>query len=160
MPRGDGTGPSGGGGIGAGRGRGGGGGGGGRGKGRGSRGIFPISRGTPASTPPSAPVSKASEGKSPVLEDLRRQAGEIAAQLEEIRMRIAELDGGAGARLVAVVDKARCKACGICIEACPAGAIAVFDAAEIQADRCTGCAQCVSMCPHGAISLHRSAQGA
>ncbi len=54
--------------------------------------------------------------------------------------------------MVVYVDEARCKGCGLCIETCPLGAIALVDnVATIDQGRCTGCQACVQACPNGAI---------
>ncbi len=56
-------------------------------------------------------------------------------------------------RFVAVVDPARCAACGVCLPVCAAGAITLADVATINPDRCTGCNQCVAQCPQDALRL-------
>ncbi len=52
-----------------------------------------------------------------------------------------------------IVDKSKCIADGLCVEACPTGAISV-DAdgkAVIDPNKCIACAICVSVCPVNAI---------
>lgn len=52
------------------------------------------------------------------------------------------------------VDEAICKGCGDCVEACPAGAIALVDErAHIDAVRCADCGSCAAACPQGAITM-------
>ncbi|MCX6028118.1 MAG: 4Fe-4S binding protein [Chloroflexi bacterium] len=52
------------------------------------------------------------------------------------------------------VDAATCTGCGDCVEACPAGAIAlVAGRAHIAEARCTGCGSCADACPQGAIVM-------
>lgn len=50
------------------------------------------------------------------------------------------------------IDEDRCTACGLCVEACPQGAIALGESgATIDQSLCSGCATCVTVCPQGAI---------
>lgn len=60
--------------------------------------------------------------------------------------------------LVAVVDPAACTDCGICLDTCPYGAIAMEVAsgrnvAVISESGCKGCGGCVPVCPENAIDL-------
>lgn len=51
-----------------------------------------------------------------------------------------------------LIDEERCTACGVCLEACPRGAIALGESgANIDQDLCAGCAVCMTACPQGAI---------
>ena len=51
------------------------------------------------------------------------------------------------------VNKSLCSGCGLCVRACPQGAInLVGGKAEIDASRCNSCYQCVDACHRGAIS--------
>ena len=50
------------------------------------------------------------------------------------------------------IDEDRCAACGLCLEACPQGAIALGESgATIDRALCAGCAACLTACPQGAI---------
>lgn len=54
----------------------------------------------------------------------------------------------------AVVDDNKCTGCGVCLEECPVGAIAlVIDKALVSEDDCTECGACVEICPEEAISM-------
>ncbi len=60
--------------------------------------------------------------------------------------------------LVAVVDADACTACGVCLDACPYGAIEMAavtarPTAVISETGCKGCGGCVPMCPENAIDL-------
>jgi len=150
-----------GGGGGMGRGMGGGGGmgrgmGGGGGMGRGMGGGGGMGRGMGAPMGPGAPVPGAAQGQPQEIDMLKGQAQEMAAQLEAINARIAELDRKGGASLVAAVDENLCNACGQCVEVCPTGAITVGNVAKIDRAKCNGCAQCVTACPESAISLRKA----
>ena len=58
------------------------------------------------------------------------------------------------------VDTARCKACDICVDACPAGVLSMQAAASstlgamitiVSAESCIGCNECELACPDFAI---------
>lgn len=156
-----GTGGGTGGGMGGGMGRGGGGGMGGGGRGMGGGGGRGMGRGMGggmgmgAAAGSGAAVPGGPPGPAQGIDALKGQAQAMAAQLEAINARIAELEQGAGASLVAVVDVKLCNACGQCVDVCPTGAIAVDDVARIDKGKCDGCARCVAACPESAISLHK-----
>ena len=54
---------------------------------------------------------------------------------------------------VAVVDKTRCVACGVCTKKCPRQAISIYRGCHGQVDalRCVGCGLCGKVCPAGCI---------
>lgn len=65
-----------------------------------------------------------------------------------------------------VIDKERCKGCGLCIFFCPKKVIGQakgfnqkgYTPAEViegKAEECTGCTSCAIMCPDVAISVYR-----
>lgn len=69
-----------------------------------------------------------------------------------------------------VIDRERCKGCGLCIETCPNLKIkmdkalnkkgytpARFRESVQQGEKgCTGCAQCATVCPEVAIEVYRA----
>jgi len=60
--------------------------------------------------------------------------------------------GAVTSRQTVWVDVACCTGCGACVEACPAGAVALVDGrARVDEEKCTGCRACVDACPEGAI---------
>jgi heterodisulfide reductase subunit A len=57
--------------------------------------------------------------------------------------------------LAAEIDAARCGGCGVCVTACPFGAVALDGAtgrAVVAAIHCRGCGTCVAACPVGAAT--------
>jgi 2-oxoglutarate ferredoxin oxidoreductase subunit delta len=62
------------------------------------------------------------------------------------------------------VDENLCKACELCIEACPQDVIALslgkitprgYHPAVLFKDGCTGCGICAIVCPEAAITVYR-----
>ena len=57
-------------------------------------------------------------------------------------------------RAVAVVDRAICDACGLCMPLCPPTAIFMRrDGLLVDAETCTGCRKCIAPCPVGALRM-------
>lgn len=59
---------------------------------------------------------------------------------------------------VAAVDPARCTATGVCVQACPYGAVEIREEpggrhAYVDTTQCKGCGACVAVCPTEAIQL-------
>jgi 2-oxoglutarate ferredoxin oxidoreductase subunit delta len=63
-----------------------------------------------------------------------------------------------------IIDKERCKGCGLCVATCPFGVLALTSelnrygynvAAPAAPEKCTGCAMCAQMCPDAAIEVYR-----
>jgi len=61
----------------------------------------------------------------------------------------------ASSGFVAQVDEARCSACGICVEACPFGALSLNGTLTVSWEKCMGCGVCVSQCSTEGITLVR-----
>jgi MinD superfamily P-loop ATPase len=59
----------------------------------------------------------------------------------------------------AVIDPARCTACGLCMAHCRFDAIAEKDGMCIDPYACEGCGVCEAVCPEKAISLRQSPAG-
>ncbi len=55
-----------------------------------------------------------------------------------------------------IVDREKCRGCGICEKFCPDGAINVVNGkAVVDYDYCKGCLICVKECPFNAIDKER-----
>ena len=54
-----------------------------------------------------------------------------------------------------IPDKKICVACGVCLKACPRGAISVYKGCYAQVDdaKCVGCGLCAKACPAGCITV-------
>ena len=62
-------------------------------------------------------------------------------------------------------DVGRCKSCGLCVEACPKGILAIdtdyinqkgYNPAKVIDEvKCVGCASCALMCPDVVITVER-----
>jgi len=65
----------------------------------------------------------------------------------------------ASSGFVARVDPALCTSCGLCVEACPFGALSLNGsangAAVVEWAKCMGCGICVGQCPSEAATLRR-----
>ncbi len=68
-----------------------------------------------------------------------------------------------------IVDEDLCKACELCIEACPQHVIALnpetitpkgYHPAYLAQEGCTGCTICALVCPEAAITVYREKRAA
>ena len=56
---------------------------------------------------------------------------------------------------LAAINQRQCVACGVCENACPMGAVAVYCGcyAAVNAESCVGCGKCSRECPTGCIEM-------
>lgn len=56
---------------------------------------------------------------------------------------------------LAFADKKTCVACGVCMKACPKGAISIDRGcyALVEEAKCVGCGLCARGCPAGCITV-------
>jgi electron transfer flavoprotein alpha subunit len=54
-----------------------------------------------------------------------------------------------------LIDIEKCTACGLCVNACAAGALEIADGAARVNDSCVMCGICVGACPAGAITIEK-----
>ncbi|MDW8126720.1 MAG: 4Fe-4S binding protein [Candidatus Bipolaricaulota bacterium] len=68
------------------------------------------------------------------------------------------------AKGLVLVDKDRCKGCGLCVITCPFAVLAITSelnrygynvAGQRDPEKCTGCGMCAQMCPDAAIEVYR-----
>jgi NAD-dependent dihydropyrimidine dehydrogenase PreA subunit len=58
-------------------------------------------------------------------------------------------------KIMPIIDLSKCNGCGVCVERCPTGALAMKDGRPFMArpELCSYCATCEDACPTGAIGL-------
>lgn len=69
-------------------------------------------------------------------------------------MKRGQTNAGAPSRYVVAYDASLCKLCETCLDYCPMDAISFTDGTKVVAlEKCIGCGLCVSACPEGAVKL-------
>ncbi len=104
-------------------------------------------------------IAGACQGPKTSSESVASGLAAVTQSAAVLRKGFAELDP-----LVAVVHPDDCTACGVCLDACPYGAIemATVDGrsvAVISEAGCKGCGGCVPVCPENAIDLRGYTDG-
>src|SRR3972149_80314 len=100
-----------------------------------------------------------SEGKPPTqpgeaneLASLKQELQAAEQKLAAVQARITPGPNVTQGR-VAVIDSARCTACGICASSCTKDAISVNEVAHVDTSLCSGCGACAYVCPSNAIRM-------
>jgi len=108
-------------------------------------------------------IAGACQGPKTVAESVASGLAAVTQAAAVLRKGVAELDPQ-----VATVNLAACTGCGVCVEACPFGAVSLaapdgqrrdLDGADgsrvasVEAAGCKGCGACAPVCPENAIDL-------
>lgn len=61
---------------------------------------------------------------------------------------------------LAIPDRKVCVACGVCMKACPKGAISIYKGcyAVVEEAKCVGCGLCAKACPAGCIATRERSE--
>ncbi|HQE93667.1 MAG TPA: ATP-binding protein [Anaerolineae bacterium] len=111
--------------------------------------------GTGKTTVAAALAYLAAQSCATVLADADVDAANLGLVLAPVTQETHDFTGGA----VAVVDAARCVACGRCAEVCRFDAIRAGDVYRVDPLACEGCAACVYECPAGALAMQPQRAG-
>jgi ferredoxin len=116
---------------------------------------------SPAGPPaPEAPTSRQEEIAvlRQTADELRRQLSEVVTRLEELEedwVRVVEIEirSGEEVRVLLDIDRTLCTGCGVCVDACPTGAISLDeeDIPTIDPALCNECLVCLDTCANAAI---------
>jgi ferredoxin len=72
-----------------------------------------------------------------------------------------EVESGEEVRVLLDIDRTLCTGCGVCVDACPTGAISLdreASVATIDLALCNACLVCLDACPNGAIQQAESSE--
>ncbi|MEA3221913.1 MAG: NifB/NifX family molybdenum-iron cluster-binding protein [Thermodesulfobacteriota bacterium] len=91
--------------------------------------------------------------KEETIESLKKRAQDLEDQKAQLEKQIKDVQESKASGVVAEVDAGMCSGCGICVDACPVGAITMNDVAIVNKEICNGCGICEQECPVDAITM-------
>lgn len=113
---------------------------------------MPIAQGRPDSTD----LSEAMMFGRKIVEKVGRLQGVGTLSALQVPGCIPYKDSMGSLQITPLVSASACTLCGLCIAACPGGAITLDGTVVVNGSRCIFCCACIKSCPESAISIGAS----